>query len=60
MGRPVFYMNRTVLEMLDIQAMNKSNVYLNVGEEEGRRKVSFRGIALRGNDQLLETEATVS
>ena len=60
MGRPVFYMNRTLLEMLDIQAMNKANVYLNVGEEEGRRKVSFRGVPLRGNDQLLETEATVS
>lgn len=60
MGKPVFYMNRTILEMLDIHAMNRVNVYLNVGEEEGRRKVTFRGIPLRGNDQLLETEAVVS
>lgn len=60
MGRPAFYMNRTILEMLDIHAMNKSNVYLNIGEEEGRRKVSFRGVPLRGCDQLLQTEAVVS
>lgn len=60
LGRPVFYANRTVLEMLDIQAMTKSNIYLTVGEEEGRRKVSLRGIPIRLVDQLLETEATVA
>lgn len=60
MGRPVFYANRTVSEMLDIQAMAKTNVYLKVGEEEGVRKVSLRGIPIRTCDQLLETEATVS
>ena len=56
----MFYANRTVLEMLDIQAMQKSNLYLSVGNEEGNRKVSLRGIPIRLCDQLLETEATVA
>jgi hypothetical protein len=60
MGRPVFYCNRTVAQMLDIQAMSKANLYLTVGNEEGNRKVSLRGIPIRTCDQLLETEATVA
>lgn len=60
LGRPIFYANRTVLEMLDIQAMQKANLYLTVGQEEGQRKVSLRGIPIRLVDQLLETEATVA
>jgi major capsid protein gp7 len=60
LGRPVFYANRTILEMLDIQAMSKANLYLTVGNEEGNRKVSLRGIPIRLCDQLLETEATVA
>lgn len=58
--KPAFYANRTVKQMLDIQALNKSNVLLNVGEEEGRPKTSFRGIPIRTCDQLLETEAAVA
>jgi hypothetical protein len=58
--RPAFYCNRTVLTMLDIQAQNKSNVYLNVGEEEGRPKISFRGIPIRKCDLIRVNEATVS
>jgi hypothetical protein len=46
--------------MLDIQAMQKANLYLTVGQEEGQRKVSLRGIPIRLVDQLLETEATVA
>jgi hypothetical protein len=60
LGRPIFYANRTILEMLDIQAMQKANLYLTVGQEEGQRKVSLRGIPIRLVDQLLETEATVA
>jgi hypothetical protein len=60
MGRPVFYVNRTVREMLDIQAMQKSNVYLNVGEEEGRPKTVFRGIPVRTVDALTSAEADVT
>jgi hypothetical protein len=59
-GRKVFYVNRTVLTMLDIQAQNKVNVYLNVGQEEGQPKLSFRGIPIRCCDAILNTEATVS
>lgn len=60
MGRPVFYANRTVLEMLDIQAMQRTNLYLTVGNEEGNRKVSLRGIPIRLCDQITEAEATVA
>lgn len=56
-ARFCFYANRTVATMLDIQAQNKANVYLTIGEEEGRPKVSFRGIPIRQVDQILDTEA---
>lgn len=58
-GSPVFYANRTIMEMLDIQAMQKTNLLLTVGNEEGNRKVALRGIPIRLCDQLLETEALV-
>jgi hypothetical protein len=58
-GKQAFYMNGDVLTMLDIQAQNKANVYLTIGEEEGRPKVSFRGIPLRRCDRILSTEATI-
>lgn len=58
--KPAFYANRTIMTMLDIQAQNKSNVYLTVGEEEGRPKVSFRGIPIRTVDQIVSNETLVS
>jgi major capsid protein gp7 len=58
-ARWAMYMNNTVLTMLDIQAQNKTNVYLTVGNEEGNYKTSFRGIPLRRVDQMLNTEARV-
>lgn len=60
MGRPVFYMNRTLRQMLDIQAMNKTNVQLSVGMEEGRLKTMFRGIPIRTVDVLTEAETRVT
>lgn len=60
LGKPAFYTNSTVLTMLDIQAQNKANIYLTVGEEEGRAKVSFRGIPIRRVDQLTLAEARVT
>lgn len=57
---PVFYANRTVKEMLDIQAMNKSNLHLRVGNEEGDRKLRLRGIPIATVDALTEAEATIS
>lgn len=59
-ARFAFYCNRTVYTMLDVQAQNKANVYLTVGNEEGNVKVSFRGIPIRRVDQLTLAEAAVS
>ncbi len=59
-GKKAFYCNRTVFTMLDIQAQNKANVYLTVGEEEGRPKVSFRGIPIRTVDQITDAESRVT
>lgn len=58
--KPVFYVNRTIGQMLDIQAANKSNLHLTMGNEEGKEKLSLRGVPIRTVDALLETEATVS
>jgi hypothetical protein len=64
MGRPVFYMNRTVYSMLRLQALAKSNYALSV--EKGLSQfgtpmswLSFNGVPLRRVDQLLNTEARV-
>jgi hypothetical protein len=54
------YVNRTVKTMLRIQCMNRPNVYLTLGQEEGRPKLTFDGIPIELHDQLLSTEATVS
>lgn len=59
-GRPAFYMNRTVYTMLDIQAQNKATYTLQTGNDAaGRPMLSFRGIPIRKCDQLLLTEAQV-
>lgn len=55
-----FYANRVVRTMLRIQAMNRPNVYLTVGQEEGRPKTDFDGIPIKIVDQLLRTESTVN
>jgi len=60
MGRPVFYANRTVREMLDIQALNKSNNALSIRESAGQFSTNFLGIPIKTCDQLLNTEAAVS
>jgi hypothetical protein len=54
-----FYVPRTVGLMLDIQAQRKSNVNLYVGEEEGKRKVMFRGIPINTTDSLSENETAI-
>lgn len=58
--KPVFYANRDVREMLDIQASNKTNAYLTAGNEEGKMKTSIRGIPVETVDQILSTEAVVA
>lgn len=59
-GRMAFYCNRTVFTMLDIQAQQKSNVYLTVGNEEGKPKVSFRGVPIRRCDKIVDDESRVT
>jgi hypothetical protein len=54
-----FYCPRIIGEMLDVQAMNKTNVYLTAGEEEGRMKTRIRGIEVCTLDTMLENEALV-
>lgn len=60
--RPVFYMNRTVIQMLDIQRRDDVSAggQLSYQVVDGREIPTFRGVPIRLVDALLETEATVS
>jgi hypothetical protein len=70
-GRPVFYANRTVKEMLSIQALDKTQNVLSF--EQGVNQfgavapgsvnqgtLKFQGVPVRTVDQLLSTEARVT
>jgi hypothetical protein len=59
---PRFYMNRTCLEMLDIQARDdvQTGGQLGYTDVAGMTLRTFRGIPIRLVDQLTEAEATVS
>lgn len=59
MGRPVFYMNREVLEALDVQSLEKTTLALKTQELEGKFWQTFRGVPIRKTDALLNTEARV-
>jgi len=60
--RPVFYMNRTCMQMLDIQ--RRDDIIAGAGltweTVDGKRQGTFRGIPLRLCDQLTEAETLVS
>lgn len=62
MGKPVFYMNRTCFQMLDIQRRDDviSGGQLTYELVDGKRVPMFRGIPIRISDALLETEAAVA
>lgn len=68
MGTPVFYANRTVKEMLSVQALNKSNAALSVtealrqfgGVQVAVKDLNFLGVPIRTVDRILTTEAAVS
>lgn len=59
--KPVFYMNRTCMEMLDILRRNDviSGGQLTYVLVDGQMEYAFRGIPIRLCDALLETEALV-
>lgn len=59
MGKPVFYMNRTIAQALDLQSLDKASLALSVKETEGEFWTTFRGIPIRETDALLETESRV-
>lgn len=60
--RPVFYMNRSVAQMFDIQRRDDviSGGGLTFENVAGKRQMSFRGIPVRVVDAILENEATIS
>jgi hypothetical protein len=60
MGRTVMYCNRVVRTYLDLQAMNKTNVLLRLEEFNGKVITTFRGIAVRTCDAILNNEAQVA
>jgi hypothetical protein len=59
MGKGVFYVNRTVRQMLMIQAMNKSTNALSLSEGAKQFEVNFLGVPIRLVDAILNTEANV-
>jgi len=56
---PAFYCNRTIYEMLRIQAMNKSVAALSLVEGYRQFETVYMGIPIRICDQLLTTENVV-
>jgi hypothetical protein len=59
MGKTVIYVNRTVRTYLELQAMNKVNVLLQLVEWEGSTVLKFRGVPIRTVDAILNTESRV-
>lgn len=60
MGRPAFYMNRTVRSWLRRQMTNKTkNSTLSFENMAGKRVLSFDGVPCRRCDQLTNTESGV-
>ena len=59
-GRTVIYCNRTVLEFIDLQVINKTNMYFTPVEWHGRQISGFRGIPIVVNDGLLATESPIA
>lgn len=60
MGRVMIYCNRVVRTYLDLQAMNKTNVLLQLREFDGKVMTTFRGVPVRTSDALLNNEARVT
>ena len=54
---PCIYVNRTIRESMDIQAIRDKNVLLRPTEYAGSPVVEFRGLPIRIADTLLNTES---
>lgn len=59
MGRTVIYCNRVIRTYLDLQAMNKTNVLLQLQQWDGKVVTTFRGIPIRTSDAILNNEAAL-
>lgn len=59
-GRTIIYANETIETFLHLQAMNKSNVNLNIEQFAGKPVVTFLGIPVKCVDQILDTESAVA
>lgn len=58
MGRAAFYMNRDVLDAVDLQQNNMKQLSFNTVEDaQGKIITTFRGVPLRKCDALINTEA---
>lgn len=60
MGKPAFYMNRTVYTMLQIQALAKSSNALAIVPAANQFELQFFGVPIRKCDAILNTEARVA
>lgn len=58
--RAAFYANRVVRTYLDLQALNKTNVLLQMTEWAGRPVTTFRGVPIRTVDAILNTETRIT
>jgi hypothetical protein len=63
--RPVFLMTRKALSMLRVKMINKSNVYLGLGDlyqesvPRGQKPLTFMGIPCLRCDEISEAESTI-
>lgn len=58
-GKPVIYMNRSLKEAYEVQLMDKQNLALTIDAATGAITTSFKGIPIKVDDSLLETEERV-
>ncbi|MBP6563995.1 MAG: hypothetical protein KA200_00120 [Burkholderiales bacterium] len=60
MGRPAFYMNRDMLDALDLQSANKTTLaFKSIEDSQGKLMSTFLGVPVRRVDALLSNEAGI-
>lgn len=60
MGKPVFYMNRSIRSILRRQLSNKSNVNLTLDTAGGKHVLMYDTVPVRLSDAMVNTETVVS
>lgn len=59
-GRTAIYCRPEILEFLDNQTMNKSNLQLTYSDVQGKPVLNFRGIPIRVQESILDNEEAVT